>query len=63
MTGVQTCALPIFTNGGRVLCVTTMGHNVRTAQQRAYEVAANIRFDGMQMRHDIGHHAISVRKP
>jgi phosphoribosylamine--glycine ligase len=53
----------IVTNGGRVLCVTTMGHNVRTAQQRAYEVAANIRFDGMQMRHDIGHHAISVRKP
>lgn len=53
----------IVTNGGRVLCVTTMGHNVRTAQKRAYEVAANIRFDGMQMRHDIGHHAISVRKP
>jgi phosphoribosylamine--glycine ligase len=45
-------------NGGRVLAVTALGHNVKTAQRRAYEVAAGIRFDGMQMRRDIGHRAI-----
>jgi phosphoribosylamine--glycine ligase len=35
---------------------------VRTAQKRAYEMAAGIQFDGMQMRGDIGHHAIHPRK-
>jgi phosphoribosylamine---glycine ligase len=46
------------TAGGRVLCVTVLADNVRLAQQRAYEVAMGIRFDGMQYRHDIGHRAI-----
>lgn len=45
-------------SGGRVLCVTVLADNVRLAQQRAYEVAAGIRFDGMQYRTDIGHRAI-----
>jgi phosphoribosylamine--glycine ligase len=48
-------------NGGRVLTVTALGHNVRTAQRRAYEVADRIHFDGMQMRRDIGHRAIKAR--
>ncbi|MGH8620028.1 MAG: phosphoribosylamine--glycine ligase [Burkholderiales bacterium] len=46
------------TNGGRVLCVTALGHNVKMAQKRAYAVADGIRFDGMQLRRDIGHRAI-----
>jgi phosphoribosylamine--glycine ligase len=49
----------VVTSGGRVLCVTALGHNVKTAQQRAYEIAQKIRFDGMHMRHDIGHRAIA----
>jgi phosphoribosylamine--glycine ligase len=48
---------PVVTNGGRVLCVTALGHSVRMAQKRAYEIAGDIRFDGMQMRRDIGHRA------
>ena len=52
----------VVTNGGRVLCVTALGHSVRTAQKRAYEVAAQISFDGMQMRRDLGHHAVVARK-
>jgi phosphoribosylamine--glycine ligase len=40
-----------------VLCVAALGHNVKTAQRRAYEIAGSIRFDGMQMRRDIGHRA------
>jgi phosphoribosylamine--glycine ligase len=46
------------TNGGRVLCVTALGHSVKMAQKRAYEVADGIRFDGMQLRRDIGFRAI-----
>ena len=42
------------TNGGRVLAVTALGESVRLAQQRAYEIANRIRFDGKQMRRDIG---------
>ena len=45
------------TNGGRVLCVTALGDNIKMAQRRAYEVVKGIRFDGMQYRRDIGHRA------
>ncbi|HTD89653.1 MAG TPA: phosphoribosylamine--glycine ligase [Burkholderiales bacterium] len=49
----------VVTSGGRVLCVTALGHSVRIAQKRAYEIANQISFDGMQLRRDIGHRAIS----
>ncbi|HAL40147.1 MAG TPA: phosphoribosylamine--glycine ligase, partial [Polaromonas sp.] len=42
------------TAGGRVLCVTALGSTVKAAQQRAYEVAQGIHFDGAQYRKDIG---------
>jgi phosphoribosylamine---glycine ligase len=48
----------VVTAGGRVLCVTALGSNVRAAQMRAYDIAEQIEFDGMQMRRDIGHRAI-----
>lgn len=46
------------TSGGRVLCVTGLGVNVKEAADIAYRAVANIRFDGMQFRKDIGHRAI-----
>ena len=46
------------TSGGRVLCVTALGDSVRLAQQRAYEVLNDIRFDGALYRRDIGHRAV-----
>ncbi|MDO4705981.1 MAG: phosphoribosylamine--glycine ligase [Comamonadaceae bacterium] len=46
------------TSGGRVLCVTALGDNVRQAQQKAYETASRIQFDGAQYRKDIGYRAI-----
>ncbi len=52
----------IVTSGGRVLCVTALGGNVSMAQRRAYEVADKIKFDGAQMRHDIGFRAIGHKK-
>jgi phosphoribosylamine--glycine ligase len=51
----------VVVNGGRVLCVTALGHNARTAQKRAYEIVSRIRFDGMQYRRDIGHRALEAR--
>lgn len=48
----------VRTDGGRVLCVTALGDSVKVAQKRAYQIAAPIRFTGMQLRHDIGHRAI-----
>ncbi len=44
--------------GGRVLCVTALADSVRQAQQRAYDVARGIHFDGAQYRRDIGHRAV-----
>ena len=46
------------TSGGRVLCVTALADSVKQAQQRAYDVARGIYFDGAQYRRDIGHRAI-----
>jgi len=48
----------ILTSGGRVLCVTALADSVKQAQQKAYQTASPISFDGMQMRQDIGHRAI-----
>ena len=48
----------VRTSGGRVLCVTVLADSVRLAQQRAYDVARGIHFDGAQYRRDIGYRAI-----
>ncbi len=52
----------VMTSGGRVLCIAALGDTVRTAQRRAYEIAEQIRFEGKQMRRDIGYRAIGARK-
>ena len=46
-------------SGGRVLCVTALADSVRQAQRLAYDTIANIHFDGMQYRTDIGHRAVA----
>jgi len=51
----------VVTSGGRVLCVTALGHNARTAQKRAYEIVSRVRYDGMHYRRDIGHRALATR--
>ena len=48
----------VRTSGGRVLCVTVLADSVKLAQQRAYDVASLVHFDGAQYRHDIGFRAI-----
>jgi phosphoribosylamine---glycine ligase len=49
----------VVTAGGRVLCVTALGENVKLAQKAAYEAAVQIGWEGMQYRKDIGYRAIS----
>jgi phosphoribosylamine--glycine ligase len=49
----------VVTSGGRVLCVTALGENVKLAQKLAYESAVQISFDGMQFRKDIGYRALA----
>ena len=51
----------VISAGGRVLCVTALGDNIKLAQQRAYAFAAGIQFDGMQLRRDIGHRALATK--
>ncbi len=48
----------LVTSGGRVLCVTALGENLRSARRRAYEAVAQVRFEGAQFRGDIGHRAL-----
>ena len=51
----------VLTAGGRVLCVTALGDNVRSAQKLAYNVADSITFPGRQYRKDIGYRAVARR--
>ena len=49
----------VTTNGGRVLCATALGETVTQAQQRAYELANTISWEGMFYRDDIAYRAIA----
>lgn len=52
----------IVTDGGRVLCVVGRGDDYRTAIARAYEGVGRIRFEGMQIRRDIGQKALKATR-
>src|SRR5690606_25186083 len=51
----------VVTSGGRVLCVTSLGDSVKLAQQRAYQAVDRIRFEGSQVRRDIGWRALNTK--
>jgi len=48
----------VVTSGGRVLCVTALGETVKFAQQQAYKMIEEIKFEGAQYRTDIGYRAV-----
>jgi phosphoribosylamine--glycine ligase len=56
--GTRAAGADLVTSGGRVLCVTALGDNLRAARSRAYAEVERIRFDGMQYRKDIGYRAL-----
>ena len=49
----------VVTNGGRVLCVASLGENILEARTKAYERIDLLDWDGMFFRKDIGHKAVS----
>ena len=57
--GTRHTAEGLVTSGGRVLAVTGVGSDLRTALDRAYSGIDRIHFDGQQARRDIGHRALS----
>ena len=48
----------IVTNGGRVLGVTALGDDIRSAKVKAYEAIEKIHFNGMHYRKDIADRAL-----
>jgi len=44
----------ILSNGGRVLCATSLGKNLKDAQDKAYELVKKVKWDGSYFRTDIG---------
>ena len=44
----------LISSGGRVLCATALGSDIKDAQQRAYALLAPIQLPGAQFRGDIG---------
>lgn len=52
----------VITAGGRVLCVTALGNDIAQAQQKAYQAAENIHWDGSFYRKDIGYRAVARLK-
>ncbi|MDX7987154.1 phosphoribosylamine--glycine ligase [Xenorhabdus sp. 12] len=52
----------IVTAGGRVLCVTALGNDIKDAQEKAYQRAGYIHWDGCFYRKDIGYRAIDRLK-
>ncbi|MCR5084169.1 MAG: phosphoribosylamine--glycine ligase [Succinivibrionaceae bacterium] len=49
----------VVTSGGRVLCATALGEDVRDARDRAYAACGTVSFPGMFYRHDIAWRALS----
>ena len=50
----------IVTSGGRVLCVTALGRDVKQAQKIAYKAVKKVAWDGVYYRRDIGDKAIKL---
>jgi len=48
----------LLTAGGRVLGVTAQGESLKEALARAYQAMAEIHFEGIYYRRDIGHRAL-----
>lgn len=52
----------IYTSGGRVLGVTSVGNNIKEAVDKSYKAVSKIRFNGMYFRKDIGWKSLKAIK-
>ena len=57
--GTARAGKQIVTSGGRVLGVTALGRDLRTARDAAYAAVKKIHFDGADFRRDIAAKALS----
>ena len=48
----------VKSNGGRVLCITTLGESVESAQKKAYDAVSKIEWEDAYYRKDIGYKAV-----
>lgn len=60
--GTSDKAGKVYTNGGRVLAVTSLGDSISEARQKSYHAIDNIDFEGIYFRRDIGLDLIEWRK-
>lgn len=51
----------LYTNGGRVFCVSALGDSFEAARDAAYEACEKVAFDNKFLRHDIGARAARGR--
>lgn len=57
--GTRSMGDDVVTNGGRVLCVTALGEDIKVARERCYHAIGDISWPGMIVRHDIGWRALA----
>ncbi len=60
-SGTSRLGSQIVTSGGRVLGVTAAGDSLQQALARAYQAMAEIQFEGIYYRSDIGHRALKPK--
>lgn len=51
----------LVTSGGRVLCASATGDSLHQSLARAYQALAEVQFEGVYFRHDIGHKALRTK--
>ncbi|MGA8042067.1 MAG: phosphoribosylamine--glycine ligase [Terracidiphilus sp.] len=60
-SGTSRLGSQIVTSGGRVLGVTATGDSLQQALSRAYQALAQVEFEGIYFRRDIGHRALKAQ--
>lgn len=60
-SGTSRVGSQLLTSGGRVLGVTAAGESLQEALSRAYQAMAEVQFEGMYYRRDIGHRALRTK--
>ena len=60
-SGTARVGSQLITSGGRVLCVASLGESLREALARAYQALAEVQFEGIYFRRDIGYRALKAK--
>ncbi len=61
-SGTARVGSQLITSGGRVLCVSAQGESLREALARAYQALAEVQFEGIYFRRDIGYRALKAKQ-